>query len=192
MSFPFGAFLQNAEFSCFKERTIFSRNRTIEPFRLQKTTQIITSNCWTNTAKSITKLCLQVQQVFQIPLRMVTPPVPWAACSNTWQLFVKRFFLIVKLKLFFWHPPFLICTWNLEFLTNLLNSAELFYSLCASLLFQSINIIFSALAFAQFNWRVKILLMCSKDLLIFTPPLPWTGDPVFSHRTEFGRWANAG
>ena len=30
---------------------------------------------------------------------MVTPPLPWAACSNAWPLWVKKFFLIPNLNL---------------------------------------------------------------------------------------------
>jgi len=62
--------------------------RIVESLRLEKASKIIKSNCQPITTVPA-KPCPEVPHlhVFWRPPGMVTPPLPWAACSNAWPLF---------------------------------------------------------------------------------------------------------
>ena len=64
------------------------RVRIIESLRLEKTSKIIKFNRQPNTTMPA-KPCPEVPclHIFWTPSGMVTPPLPWAACSNAWPLF---------------------------------------------------------------------------------------------------------
>jgi len=72
--------VEELDFVCYRMIT--------ESLTLEKTSKIIKSNRQPNTTIP-TKPCPEVPHLhfFLTPLGMVTPPLPWAACSNAWPLF---------------------------------------------------------------------------------------------------------
>jgi len=65
--------------------------RIIESLRLEKTSKIVKSNRRPNTTMPA-KPCPEVPHLhsFWTPPGMVTPPLPWAACSNAWPCDLTR------------------------------------------------------------------------------------------------------